>query len=497
MSSNDVGHNQSPPKKVPSASGLSSAHPPNVALPTEPGQSVDIVTGNREPLSIRAPVHIEELGSSSRRGDAIDQPGPSSAFQTPTGSQLDPSSTSRTETIPPPPRPSPPPATPAQHSRPPSCVHLHSHSLEIILSPPPALFREPIPHSRNREYMNIPNPDRARLDQALTLFRKYFPPSELLTFLPMSDKTIQVPVDLRGNADLKQSGFQVLGPSKLKRQNNTPFLHRIEHPNTRSSSEWYLNSSAWDTRNWIHAAVSLDPKQAQTRKANYRPEKQKIYMESGLKGCWMEEDMGAETDASLRLVLDINVYLDYDTIFEPSSDISNDLTGLILHSLIPSPTAQYSMSGSERRADSLRHFFACLRPAPPVAYARSLQPANMVSKLLPFQNRTVALLAQREKGLTRGSGPGTEDPQGFWITFELGPFGKVAFRRLTGELVRLSSRNDALSEKQRGKAKEEPTFGVTSLSERRQLPVLMDLSEVRGTMLCEEMGKSLCDRLVG
>jgi E3 ubiquitin-protein ligase SHPRH len=73
----------------------------------------------------------------------------------------------------------------------------------------------------------------------------------------------------------------------------------------------------------------------------------------------------------------------------------------------------------------------------------------------------------------------------------MGEFGKVAYRRLTGELVRLSDGNDGLSEKQRGKSREVPISGaVLHPTAGHKLPVLLDLSEVRGTMLCEEMGES-------
>ena len=390
-----------------------------------------------------------------------------------------PPSTTRL-TTPPPPEPSAIPDT--SQSKPSSLVHLHSHSLEIILAPP-------IPHVWDgRSDDDIPNPDRERFDQILSTVQESFPAAKPFTLLPMSDKMIQVPVFWRNQ---NQRGFQVLAPSNFKRQNIIPFLQRVVHPNTQSSAEWFPNSTTWDTRNWIQAACSLDPNQAPLRKGNYRPDNQKIYMESELKACWVEEDSGAETAASLRLILDINLYFDAETIFEPSSEISNDLTGLIFHSLIPSPTTQYAMSDSERRADTLRHFFACIRPAPPIPYARSLQPANLVSKLLPFQNRTVALLAQRERGVAKSSVSRPDDPQGFWSTFELGELGKVAYRRLTGELIKLSAGNAGLSEKQKGKAKEEHTSGESlSLSEKQSLPALVDLSEVRGTMLCEEMGES-------
>lgn len=407
--------------------------------------------------------------------------------------------TTRLATPPPPESSALPDATstqPQSKPKPSSLVHLHSHSLEIILAPP-------CPHETDYrgDRIDLPNPDRERFDQILSTVQKSFPAARPFTLLPMSDKMIQVPAGALGN--IIRGGFHILAPSNLKRWNVIPFLKHVVHPNTQSSAEWFRSSTTWDTRNWIHAACSLDPKQVPLRNGKFRPDRQKIYMESEVKCCWVEEDMGAENAASLRLILDIEVYLDAETIFEPASDISNDLMGFIFHSLIPSPTTQYAMSDSERRADSLRHFFASIRPAPPIPYARSFQPAELVSKLLPFQNRTVALLAQRERGVAGTSTSGPDDPRGFWSTFELGALGKVAFRRLTGEIVKVSAGDTGLSEKQKGKAKEEASSSgeTLRLNERQPLPALVDLSEVRGTMLCEEMGESrssirLTDRLV-
>lgn len=300
---------------------------------------------------------------------------------------------------------------------------------------------------------------------------------------------MHVPVDRRGKADSKANGFQVLQPSSRKRQNVIPLLQNIVHPDTQSSREWFTGSSSWDTRNWIQAVLALDPNQAPTRKGVYRPEKQQIYMESELKACWIGMEGEVGNDDNLRLILDINIHLDADAIFGNCPDIGADLMGLIFHSLIPSATSQHLESDSERRADSLRHFFACIRPAPPVLGSRSLQPVNMVSKLLPFQNRTVALLAQRERTQLGGH----HDPQGFWTILQLGSMGKVAYRRTTGQLIRLADEMQDLTQKQKGKSREEsPSEDSLTLAERDQLPVLLDLSAVRGTMLCEEMGASEC-----
>lgn len=364
-------------------------------------------------------------------------------------------------------------------------VHLHSHTLEIALTPPKPTQRR---MNTSGRYDETPNPDRERFDALLNDMRRTFAPSVPFAILPYSNQALHVPVDTRGRANTKAQGFQVLLPSKLKRQNVTPFLKHVVYPYDHHSREWFTGSAAWDTRNWIHAALALDAEQPGTRPTNFRPKNQKVFLGSKLDACWMLDDT-VDDQAEIHLILTIDLYLDPTTLFDPAPDVGQDLLGLILHSLIPSPTSQPATSDSDRRASSLRHFFASVGPAPPVPNSRSLQPALMTSKLLPFQNRTVALLIQRER--LRASDTNSDvhrDPRGFWTVLELGSLGRVAYSRVNGGLLRLPEVLDS-GVSRKGKEVEVPLPGSLMKADTKLVPTLIDLSSVRGTMLCEEMGE--------
>jgi E3 ubiquitin-protein ligase SHPRH len=211
-----------------------------------------------------------------------------------------------------------------------------------------------------------------------------------------------------------------------------------------------------------------------------------------MKACWELVEGGGDEDSALKVILVIDCFLHPGRMWDPLPPLGNDLIGLILHSTLPSPAPTPSHSDSERRADALRHFLSCLQPAPPVPYARSIQPSKMVSRLLPFQNRTVAWLLQRERHGTGSHDQGSsKDTGGFWSAYNAGPMGKVAFNRSTGQLVKLSSVEMVVNRKGKGKMQEEPDeLGLVS-QDRLALPNLVDLSSVKGSMLCEEMGKSM------
>lgn len=331
----------------------------------------------------------------------------------------------------------------------------------------------------------MPNPDRERFDAIRDTAQTNFEPATPFTLIPTGDKALALPVDKRGSAVTKSTGFQVLLPSNVKRVNVTPFLKRVVYPYDQYSKEWFVSTNTWDTVNWIHAAIALDPRQASTRKGNWRPEHQKVFLTSDLKGCWIPHEVNPDAPGELKLILTIDAHIDLDHLFDPSHEIANDLMGLILHSLVPSPTSLPPMSDSERRADALQHFFSTVRPAPPVPYARSLQPSDMVSKLLPFQNRTVALLVQRERAEQQAVQAGRD---GSWTAILVGETTKLAYNRLTGQLVKLADIESSKSPKGKGVDRTGP-HGFTP-SDRERLSTLVDLSGVRGTMLCEEMGKS-------
>ena len=116
----------------------------------------------------------------------------------------------------------------------------------------------------------------------------------------------------------------------------------------------------------------------------------------------------------------------------------------------------------------------------------------MPSKLLPFQNRTVAWLLQRERAPVTQALEVCKDPAGFWSTHDLEKSGHLAYRRLTGELVKLDREVVVPDRKGKGRAVdhlEEEAVGLRA-KDRELLPTLLDLSQVKGSMLCEEMGRS-------
>jgi E3 ubiquitin-protein ligase SHPRH len=303
---------------------------------------------------------------------------------------------------------------------------------------------------------------------------------------------------VRGKVNTKAGGFTVLLPSKLQRKNVKPFLKRIAYPDVRPGKEWSVSSEAWDTRDWIQAAIALDPNQPATRKAFYRSEEQRVFLRSGIEAYWEQQGDGETAIATLSLILSIDCFLDLKKLWDPLPGVGNDLMGLIFHSLLPSPSPSSSMVDSERRADSLRHFYSCLRPAPPVPYSRSLQPNNMPTKLLPFQNRTVAWLLQRERAAVSKNAGNGRDPEGFWSAHDMGSLGNTAYRRLTGELVTLNWEKAVADRKGKARAieeAEEDRMGI-KLSEKSRLPTLLDLSKVEGSMLCEEMGELSISRRI-
>jgi E3 ubiquitin-protein ligase SHPRH len=337
----------------------------------------------------------------------------------------------------------------------------------------------------------VPNEDRVRFDTMFEKIKTNFPPFELFNLVSPTSDHLHIPVDKDGLANIRVAGFEVLLPSPLKRQTVKPLLRGVVFPYTQSGKEWLNNSSAWDTKNWIHAALALDPRQPQTRKMAYRPEEQRVFLKSGIKALWEAEEEEGTTGNTLSLVLTVDCYIDLQKAKDPLPSIGHDLMGLIYHSLLPTSIHHAITTESESRADSLRHFYSCLRPAPPVPYSRSLQPSDMPSKLLPFQNRTVAWLLQRERARAIQGMDICRDPGGFWSVHNVEASGTMAYRRLTGELVELDRGNVVPDRKGKGRAidlQEEEETGLWA-KDRESLPTLLDISQVKGSMLCEEMGE--------
>jgi len=358
-------------------------------------------------------------------------------------------------------------------------------TFQLNITPPTLLVRQ---YRGER----VVNEDRTRYDSLLTKIKENFDSYEPFTLVEPSFTYLHLPIDVRGLANTKARGFNVLLPSKLQPQNVRPLLRGVEYPYTQFGKEWLVHSEAWDSKNWIHAALSLDPNLPQTRKAFYRSEEKRVFLKSGIKVVWEEEGdaTGEDANATLSLILTIDCMVDLQKIWDPLPGIGNDLMGLILYSLLPSPYSSTPMVDSEKREDSLRYFYSCLRPAPPVPFSRSVQPSNMPTKLLPFQNRTVAWLLQRERASVAEGVEGCQDPDGFWAAHDIGPLGSTAYRRLTGELVTLKRDEVVPDRKGKGRAVDisENEQGIRD-GDKKQLSTLLDLSQVKGTMLCEEMGE--------
>lgn len=269
------------------------------------------------------------------------------------------------------------------------------------------------------------------------------------------------------------------------------------------------NTSAWDNSNWLHAAIALDPAEPATRKVAYKDDKNRFILETAVEVVWFPPEAetvdgpGNNETAELALVIAIQVYVDLEALATPLPDVGTELVGLILHSLIPTSTPSTAMSESEARAAALRHFFECMRPAPYLPRdfpVRSLQPHGLVSTLHPFQMRTVAFLLQREQAaLLRGApqtpaiGPSRpRDPDGWWADLAFGEDDRRAFRRVTGSLITLNDTSGSNgNDKGKGKDKAVDIWEGLREADLDLLPTLVDLSAVRGSMLCEEMGESV------
>lgn len=267
-------------------------------------------------------------------------------------------------------------------------------------------------------------------------------------------------------------------------------LARLPSLPDHAAKEWSGKSTAWDLQHWIQAAIALDPEGAVSRKTAYRDDLERVHLETKMDIMWLP---GEEGGTDLKLLLTVDVLVNIDNLVKPLVDVGVDMVGLILHSLMPAPVTPY-LTESEARAEQLRHFFDSLQPAPDHSITfnvNRLQPEEMKCQLLPFQKRTLGLLLRRE-GATmmqeKEEKSDIRDPNGFWSVWDLEGVGRMAYRRSTGTLVRL----DPIKVDKKGKGKaidEEDIIDGLLPNDRKKLPTLLDLSGVKGTMLCEEMGE--------
>lgn len=250
---------------------------------------------------------------------------------------------------------------------------------------------------------------------------------------------------------------------------------------------FFVHATAWDSVHWLHAALGLDPDESPTRKGVYRDDVKRIALRTGVQIVWFP-DPADESGVELRVLITVDAYLNMDTIDGPRlPDVGASLLGVFLATALRDDADAGSRDTVESwlaaRASALKGFYDSLEPAPDHPYsfdARKLQPAELACKLLPFQTRTVRLLLERE-GAPMCGGVFPREPRGQWTRLHFDKFGDYAFRRLTAELRPIAA-------DPKGKVRETSPGVDPGLA---GLHSVFNLSKVRGTMLCEEMGKSV------
>lgn len=369
--------------------------------------------------------------------------------------------------------------------------HLHTLTTDITLHPPSQTIR----YHRREE----PNPEYEEFQELRQTLCEESEPLNPIALIPTGERLLRSPTttqrgvvkNRRSEQDHSSNSIFIFLPSSHA---SKPLVQLPALP-SHVASEWNAGSKAWDLQHWLHAAIALDPKEHEARKTRYRDELNRFHLKTTLQLIWVPADEGG---IDIKLMITTDVLVDMRALFVPLPEHGPQLVGLILYSLLPAPAVSRSTSDSENRANALRTFFDCLEPAPdhPITFNISrLQPNGLKCKLYPFQARTLALLLQRERA------PMMEDPKlpkldppGFWQVLDFGDeAGRVAYRRSTGDIVRLGSKQKPLDPKGKGKAREVEEDGSDldglQPGELEALPHFLDLSGVKGTMLCEEMGK--------
>lgn len=167
------------------------------------------------------------------------------------------------------------------------------------------------------------------------------------------------------------------------------------------AKEWNKQSTAWDSTSWLHAVLALDSRERAMRNQVYRDDVRRFELRTGLQMAWepaegkkaaekkAQRKKGAEEGSDgededyednedndeseigdeekkgekIKLIITVNVYLNFAALATPAPEIGTDLIGLILHSIIPSDLP-LMLDASDKRYDALRSFFACMQPAP-------------------------------------------------------------------------------------------------------------------------------------
>ncbi|KAL1409743.1 hypothetical protein Q8F55_003740 [Vanrija albida] len=363
-----------------------------------------------------------------------------------------------------------------------SLLHLHSLTLQETLEPEPEYHE----YSVGGGVTELrPNEGYAVWETLRDSVHKATDACVPIALAPPSPTALRTPVGNSKAMAGRTGNIFLPVPTKSKtatRAVEKP-LAKLPQQLPASGRQFLHSTTAWDTQNWLHAVLGLSHDQALTRRTKYRPEKQVLYLCTGVGVTWVPSDDALEEGVEIRLHITIDVYLDLEALNQPLPDIGAEMIGLVISALMPTdediPDERDAASFQKAHATALTTFYNSLHSAPTLPDdfdMRRLQPREMTSRLLPFQRRTLARLLEREDAPVTGvSKPSS--PAGQWIKVDLERFGTYAFRRLTGELKPLSDR--------KGKGRAGSTDGDEELD---ALPKLFDLSRVRGTMLCEEMG---------
>ena len=369
-----------------------------------------------------------------------------------------------------------------------SLLHLHTLTLDATLLPPPELieyFRRNLqPNPAYEVYLSI-------RDKVCTSVDPLVP----ITLSSFAQGQLRNPADMAlgpAGRQLERDGQSVnfyLPNSHIKR----PLILFPALP-AQVAKEWMVNSQAWGMQHWLQAVISLDPSETSSRPQRQKDDKERFVLQTRLQVLWLP---GEDGGTDLKFLVTVELLANMENILNhPLADSGGDMIGLILHSIIPTFYPSPQLSESEARAAGLKRFFDGLNPAPdhPITYnVKALQPEEMQCRLLPFQARTVGFLLRREGSMIVPEvKPLVGDPEGFWQVIDFGSgYSRVAYRRATGSLIHLSEAPKP-DRKGKGKAVEDDADRDGLLkADRDNLPHILDLSSVKGTMLCEEMGRCL------
>lgn len=195
---------------------------------------------------------------------------------------------------------------------------------------------------------------------------------------------------------------------------------------------------------------------------------------------------------SLRIGIVFEVYANPAKMYTtPSNIVTLNNRRIIMQAFCPGPVAVRALASEEApKTITLDDFYSKLSPAPvPINSLDAYQPPGMTARLLPFQKRSVAWLMAREQAsnapyqsvglwekLPMGSGADTVDIAYNRVTGEarpLGPFGALNKGKKNADLVSEDPRAIVFDDE-------------VLLEDRDDL----GLKDIRGGMLCEEMGKS-------